>query len=260
MPHHQALLDDPVATLRRVWDDTGWRFVLIASLLTFLLETLGELTNVDQGSIWWAAELVTIVVIARALTMRPLRGNLSDTENMTVALATLGLLICEVILSWSTVAATFAQEPIFWPFSLMLILTIVAARVLAPYASRPLFVWALVFSFLQFWLNAAIWYSGADFPSPVFTWALALTGFAFFARWIAGRGIDGPIVSPLNVALVLFVIMDWWLEYGISESGVGAEWLAEDLYWPWILINGGLAATAALAAPRVSVWLKRDLS
>ena len=260
MPHHQALLDDPVGTLRGVWDDTGWRFALIASLLIFLLETIGELTNVDQGSTWWAAELLSIVIIARVLTMRPLRGNLSDTENMTVTLGTLGLLVGEVVLAWSTVSGAFAQEPIFWPFSLMLILTVIAARVLAPCATRPLFVWVLLFSFMQFWLNAVVWHADAALPSPVFTWALAMTGFAFIARWIAGRGIDGPIVSPLNVALVLFVIMDWWLEYGISESGAGADWLAEDLYWPWILVNSGLAATAALIAPRASAWLKRDPS
>ncbi len=256
MPHHEALLNDPVGALRGLWDDTGWRFVLIASLLIFLLETISELANVDQGSIWWSAELLSIVIIARVLTMRPVRGNLSDTENMTVALGALGLLVCEVILSWSTVAATFAQEPIFWPFSLMLILTVVAARVLAPYASRPLFVWVLIFSFLQFWLNTAIWYSGAVFPAPVFTWAIAMTGFAFIARWIVGRGIDGPIVSPLNVALVLFVIMAWWLEFGLDESAAAVSWLEEDLYWPWILVNSGLATTAALIAPRVAAWFE----
>ena len=252
MPHHEQLLSDPVGTLRAIWDDTGWRFVILTSALIFLLETIGELANVDQQSIWWAAEVLTAVVVARVLTWRPLRGRLSDIENMTVVLAVLGLMICEVILAYSWVAADFAAEPIFWPFTLMLILTVVAARMLAPYATRPLVIWVLVFSFLQFWMNLAIWQADVSYPSPAWTWAVALAVFAFVARWIAGKGIDGPIVSPLNVALVLFVFLDWWLEFGLDESGVGVEWLAQDLYWPWILVNSGLAVGVAFVAPHVS--------
>ena len=255
MSHHERFLNDPIGSLRTIWDDTGWRFVILTSLLIFLLETLAELTNVDQLTVWWGAELLTAVVIARALTIRPLRGTLSDVENMTVLLAVLGLMLCEYIVAYSSVAPSFAAEPIFWPFSLMLILTVIAARLLAPYASRPLVVWVLVFSFLQFWLNLAIWQADISYPSPIWTWAGALAVFAFIARWIAGKGIDGPIVSPLNVALVLFVFLDWWLEFGLAESGIGFDWLAEDLYWPWILVNTGLATAVALAAPRISNYL-----
>ena len=64
-------------------------------------------------------------------------------------------------------------------------------------------------------------------------------------------------MSPLNVALVLFVFTDLWLEFGLDESGVGVDWLAEDLYWPWILVNSGLAAGVALVAPQVSDMLAR---
>lgn len=251
MPHHERFLSDPVGALRNLWDDTGWRFVILTSLLIFLLETIGELANVDQASIWWGAELLTAVLVGRVLTMRPLRGTLTDVENMTVLLSVLGLVMCEYILSYSSVAASFAAEPIFWPFSLMLILTVVAARILAPYANRPLFIWVLVFSFLQFWLNLAIWQADVSYPSPAWTWAGALAVFAFIARWIAGKGIDGPIMSPLNVALVLFVFLDWWMEFGLHESGVGVDWLAEDLYWPWILVNTGLAAGCAAIASAV---------
>ncbi len=258
MPHHEALLNDPIGTLRSLWDDTAWRFTLIAAVLVFLLETIGELANVDQPTIWWFAEVVTIVIIARILTMRPLRGDLTDTENMTVVVSVLGLLTAEAVLAWSSVAVEFAAEPIFWPFSVILVLTLVAARLLAPYASRPLVVWVLVFSFFQFWMNAAIWQSDVSFPSPVFIWAVSMIFFAFFARWIAGRGVDGPIASPLNVAFGLFVFFDLWLEFGISDSGAGDSWLAEDLYWPWILINSGLAIVCALLAPRVAAFLRGD--
>ncbi len=251
MPDHEQLLRDPVGVARAVWNDTGWRFVILTSLLIFLLETIGDLANVDQQPIWWGAELLTAVVVARVLTLRPLRGRLSDVENMTVALAVLGLMMCEYIIAYSSVAPSFTAEPIFWPFSLVLILTVVVARMLAPYATRPLVIWVLVFSFLQFWLNLAIWQADASFPSPAWTWAGALAVFALIARWIAGKGIDGPIVSPLNVALVLFVFLDWWMEFGLDESGVGAGWLGEDLYWPWILVNTGLATGVALVAPRV---------
>lgn len=256
MPHHEQLLNDPMGALRAIWDDTAWRFVILTSVLIFLLETIGELANVDQPTIWWFAEIVTIVIVARVLVMRPLRGNLTDTENMTVVLAVLGLFIAEAVLGWSSVAPELAEEPIFWPFSVILILTVIAARLLAPYASRPLVVWVLVFSFFQFWMNVAIWQSNVSFPAPVFTWAASMIFFAFIARWIAGRGIDGPIVSPLNAALGLFVIFDLWLEFGIAESGAGVSWLAEDIYWPWILVNTGLAVTSALLAPSVAEFLR----
>ena len=65
MRQHEQILSDPVGTLRSIWDDTGWRFVILTSLLIFLLETIGELANVDQASIWWGAELLTAVVVAR---------------------------------------------------------------------------------------------------------------------------------------------------------------------------------------------------
>ena len=255
MPHHNQLLANPLGTARDIWDDTSWRFVILTAALIFLLETIGDLVNVDQQTIWWAAEILTAVIIARILTWRPLRGKLSDIENMTVVLTVLGLMICEVILSYSSVSATFAAEPIFWPFSLMFILTVIAARLLAPYATRPLVIWVLVFSFLNFGMNLAIWQADVSFPSPAWTWAVALAVFAFVARWIAGKGIDGPIASPLNVALVLFVFLDWWLEFGLDESGVGVDWLAEDLYWPWILVNTALAVGVAIVAPRVSELL-----
>ncbi len=261
MPHHEQMmnaLNDPVGALRAIWDDTGWRFVILTSGLIFLLETIGDLADVDQQSIWWGAEILTAVVVGRVLTMRPLRSKLSDVENMTVALSVLGLIICEYILSYSTVGGSFAAEPIFWPFSLMLILTVVGARLLAPYATRPLVVWVLVFSFLQFWMNLAFWQADVTMPSPAWTWAGAMAVFAFVARWIAGKGIDGPILSPLNVALVLFVFLDWWLEFGLDESGVGVDWLGEDLYWPWILVNSGLAVTVAYLAPHITSLFAQD--
>ena len=95
MPHHEQLLDDPIGAMRAIWDDTAWRFTLIAALLIFLLETISGLVDVNQPTIWWFAELITIVVVARTLTMRPLRGNLTDTVNMTVVLSVLGLFIAE---------------------------------------------------------------------------------------------------------------------------------------------------------------------
>lgn len=260
MPRYELLLNDPIGALRGLWDHTAWRFTLIAAVLVFLLETIGELANVDQPTIWWFAEIVTIVIIARILTMRPLRGQLTDTDNMTVVLSVLGLMIAEAVLSWSTVIGELVDEPIFWPISLILILTLVAARLLAPVASRPLVVWVLVFSFFQFWMNVAIWQTNVSFPSPVFMWAVSMIFFAFIARWIAGGGINGPIVSTLNAAFALFVIFDLWLEFGIAESGAGDSWLAEDLYWPWILVNSGLAVLCALLAPRVAEFLDGDRS
>ena len=247
----------PIQDLRKIWDDTAWRFTLILAVLIFLIEAIGDAANVSQGTMWWAAELLTAVVLARVLTWRKLRGTLSDVENMTVALAVLGIIIYEVVLSYTAAIWSFIDQPIYWPILLMLVLTVIAARLLAPYASRPLVVWVLIFSFLQFWLNLAIQLSGVTYPEPTWTWAVALTVFAIIARWIAGKGFGGPIASPLNVAVALFIFLDWWLEHGLAASGASDPWLAEDIYWPWILVNTGLAATVALAAPHISQHLGR---
>ena len=263
MSYHQRLtnmISDPTGSARVLWNDTGWRFTIIASALIFLLELFGDLADVDQPAVWWGAELLTIVVVARVLTRRPLRGTMSDVENMTPILASFGLIICEVVFSYTWVAPSFAAEPIFWPFTLILILTTVGARLLAPFATRPLVIWVLVFTFLQFWMNLTFSLTDIYYPAPALTWAVAMTVFAVVARWIAGKGLGGPIVSPLNVALVLFVLLDWWMEFGLHDSGVGNDWLSEDLYWPWILVNSGLAIGVALISPRVSEWLAQSTS
>ena len=137
-----ALAKDPVGTLRCTWGDVGWRFVLILAALLFILETAAELAGVEQGSAWWAGELLSAVIVALWLSRHPLRGALTDTANMTVFLAIVLLLLAEAIITYTTVSDTFAAQPIFWPFSLMLMGTAIAARVVAPYVMNPLNLWA----------------------------------------------------------------------------------------------------------------------
>ena len=219
MLQHERLINDPGGTLRDIWNDTGWRFVVIAAALVFILETVAELVGLVESSAWWFALTLTIVWIARSLVSRPLRGRLTDTPNMTVVLAVIGLTSMQGIFSYTTVGATFSAEPIFWPYSLIMIGTLVAARLAAPYAARPLNIWLLAYAFLVFWLHVVMWTSELSFIDPPFSWGLAIMGLALLARWIAGRGFDGPVLSPLNVTVALTIFLQWWLEYGVNKSG-----------------------------------------
>ncbi|MXX79580.1 MAG: hypothetical protein F4Y69_00930 [Chloroflexi bacterium] len=260
MPHHQALLDDPVGTLRGLWNDTGWRAALLGALLIFLLETFMEIGNGEPGgSVGWTAILVSLLLIGRVLTFRPLRGDLLDTENLSLLLGLGGLLTAEVLVTYASLGSTFAAEPIYWPFSLLLGGVVLAARAIAPYAARPLVCWWLLFNFFVFWLHIATWEAQAELVEPPFTWGVALTFLAIICRWIAGRGLGGVVTSPLNVALAIYIFLAWWLEYGVDISGIGADpWGLQELYWPWLVFTVGLSAGAGLVAPRVTALFERN--
>ena len=255
-----GLLKDPMGTVRMAWADTGWRFVLVLAALLFILETASELAGVEQGSAWWTAELFSAVIAALWLSRHRLRGSVTETANLTVVVAIVLLVVAEGIFAYTTVSDTFAAQPIFWPFSLVLMGAAIAARVVAPCVLHPLNLWLVVYAFLAFWLHTGMWTSELSFVEPPFTWALALTGMALVARWIAGRGFDGPILSPLNLTVALYVYLQWWLEYGVNESGIGADpWGYQELYWPWLLSTLGLALGVRIIAPYVADYTARCL-
>ena len=205
------------------------------------------------SSLMWTAMLVSLIVISRGLTQRPLRGQLSDVENASLLLSIAGLVTAQLIYTYTSVGSTFIDQPIFWPFSLVFALIQVASRLVAPHLLQPLNIWLLILMFLYFWMTVATWTAEAVFPEPPFTWSVALIAFALIGRWIAGRGFAGPITSPLNVATGLFVVLTLWLEFGAQISGVGADpWGLQELYWPWLLVTGGLALGCRIAAPHIS--------
>ncbi|MYD73605.1 MAG: hypothetical protein F4Y11_04975 [Chloroflexi bacterium] len=253
MPHHEQLLSDPMGTLRAIWDDTGWRTVIIAAVLVFLLETFLEISGAGPAlSAGWAAMLISLVFISRVLTLRPVRGELLETENLTVLLGVGGVIVGEMLIDFTSLGDTFASEPIYWPFSLLFCGILLGARAIAPHAVNPLVAWWLTFSLFVFGLHLAMWHSQASVPEAALTWGAALTFLALLSRWIVGRGFGGPLVSPLNVALALYVFFAWWLEYGANASGVGSDpWGTAELFWPWLLFTVGIAAVACVAAPRI---------
>ncbi|MCY3919323.1 MAG: hypothetical protein OXG38_05935 [Chloroflexi bacterium] len=252
-----GLLKDPVGTLRCTWADTGWRFVLILAALIFILETASGLAGVEQGSAWWAGELLAAVIVALYASRHPLRGALTDTANMTVFLAIVLLLLAEAIITYTTISDTFAAQPIFWPFSLMLMGTAITARIVAPYVMHPQNLWLLTYAFLSFWLHTGMQVSELGFVEPPFTWALALTGAALAARWLVGGGsFGGPIRSRLNGTVAIYVFLLWWFEYGINESGIGSDpWGYQELYWPWLLSTLGLALAVRIVSPYIAPLL-----
>ena len=98
-----------------------------------------------------------------------------------------------------------------------------------------------------------MWTSELSFVDPPFSWGLAIMGLALLARWIAGRGFDGPVLSPLNVTVALTIFLQWWLEYGVNKTGIGADsWGNQEIYWPWLLATLGVALGVRLLAPAPS--------
>ena len=91
-----------------------------------------------------------------------------------------------------------------------------------PMPGRPLVAWALLFAILFFTTEMVGWAANASVPAPSFSWGVIATVLALIARWVVGRGCSGHSASPLNVALALFIVLTWWLEYGAEASGVGA--------------------------------------
>lgn len=259
MPHHEQFLSDPVGTLRRVWDDTAWRTAIITAVLIFLFETSMELANgsTGAGSVAWTAIIISLMLVARALTLRPLQGDLSTLENRSFLLGILLVLLAEVTISWTSLGWTFAAEPIFWPFSVMFALVLFAGRLLATRLDNPLDRWLLIFAFVIFWTQAGMWAGNVVPPAPSFTWAILLSGAAVLVRWFVGRGLSGPIVSPLNVAAALFIFDIWWLEYGADISGATDVWVQQELYWPWMLWTIGLAAAVRILAPPICELVAR---
>ena len=105
---HQQRSQYSVGALRSAWDDTGWRTVIIASPLGFLLGALMAVTGNPGGTgLRWTAMLTTLFVISRALTRRPLRGQRSDVATLTLLLAIAGTIAIQVVYAFTTVGATF---------------------------------------------------------------------------------------------------------------------------------------------------------
>lgn len=240
--------------VRQLWDDTGWRTILIALVPIFLLQTGMELGGNPGGTgLLWTAMLTTLLVICRALTLRPLSGKLTDPENLFLPLSILGLILVQVLYAFTSVGPTFLNEPIYWPFTLVFYGILIGARLAAPYMTDPLNVWVLALLFLYYWMSVAVWRFGASFPEPPFVWSVALVGFAVLARGLAGRGFGGPLMSPLNVLTGVFILLMFWVEYALQISGVGADPFGyQELYWPWLVVIAGLAVGCRVVAPRLA--------
>lgn len=239
---------------RQLWDDTGWRTILIALVPIFLLQTGMELGGNPGGTgLLWTAMLTTLLIICRALTLRPLSGKLTDPENLFLPLSILGLILVQVLYAFTSVGPTFLSEPIYWPFTLVFYGILIGARLAAPYMTDPLNVWVLALLFLYYWMSVAVWRFGASFPEPPFVWSVTLVAFAVLARGLAGRGFGGPLMSPLNVLTGVFVLLMFWVEYALQISGVGVDPFGyQELYWPWLVVIAGLAVGCRVVAPRLA--------
>lgn len=244
----------------RMLSDTGWRTVLWSSGLITVLEMSAWAVDLDQPGVWWTAISLTILVIARVLaggrSGRPLRGGVSDAENATLLLAAGGLIVMEMVYGYTTVAETYASQTLYWPFFLTHIGVLVSSRLVAEVVRSPLNQWVLLYALGDLSLHMAFYASGGTFPSVSLTWSAMLTGVALAARWLVARDGDGRIMSPLNVVVGVFVVLMFWLQYGLSESGVGDSFSIQELFWPWTATTAGLALTVRVVAP----WAMRSLS
>ena len=238
--------------LTNIWNDTGWRAIIIAWPLIFALEAGMESTGTSGGSsIGWTAMTVSLVLIGRMLTLRPLRGDLSTVENRSLVLGVVLILVAEIATSWTTLGASWGGETFYWPFAILFAVLLVAARLIAPMLRDPLDWWLLFFAFVNFWMQAGMSVGNVAPPAASLTWAVMLIGAAILVRGVVGRGFGGPFVSPLNVAVVIFGFLTLWLEVGAYRSGVGDIWVRQELYWPWLLFSLGIAAGARVATPHI---------
>ena len=257
MPHHEQLFRDPLGALRRLWSDVGWRTVLIASFLLFWLEALMFWAGPDVDTAVWLAMTISLVLIGRLLAQPTLAGDLRDSANMTVLLGIITISIAEIAAPFSGASAWLAVQTIFWPFSLIVIFCLVLSRLLAPVISQPLNVFAALFLFFVFWLNAADWLARPSVPeySEYLRWSVAYTAFALIALGIAGRGFGGSVASPLNLAALLTIFGVLWVEVGMFYGGSGEDFAEKGLAWPWLLLIMGTALLARLSAPYLSRYL-----
>ena len=66
--------------------------------------------NPGGTGLLWTAMLTTLFVISRALTRRPLRGQLSDVANLTLLLAIAGTGTIQVVYAFTTVGALWGTN------------------------------------------------------------------------------------------------------------------------------------------------------
>lgn len=249
--------------LRGLWDDVGWRTVLIASFLIFWLEVSMYWANPPKSgdSVLWVAMEVTLVLISRVLAGRTggrwFAGDLRHPANMTVLLFIVYEPMVEVAGAFSGADAWLATQTIYWPYILLALFGLVLARLLAPLIIRPANVFVLLFAFLVFWLETADWLAGSSVPAAAgyVRWLTAVVALALISRGIVGRGFGGSVVNPLNLTTLFLVVGIMWVEIGMYFAGGGLGFALKPLAWPWQLLFVGTAVIARLGAHWASPYL-----
>ena len=259
MSQLERYIQDPVGALRGLWDDIGWRTVLIAGFLIFWLETSVALagSSVINDSVVWLGMELTLVLIVRIVVGRSYSGDLRDPANMTVLLAIITLAMAEVAAALSGGGDWLAAQTISWPYSLIAIFCLVVSRLLAPVISQPANVFTVLFIFFTFWLETADWLAGASVPASAgyVRWAVAMVALALIARGIVGRGFGGSITSTLNLTALFTIVGILWVEIGMYFAGGGGGFAAKALAWPWQLLFIGTALIARVAAGYLSSYI-----
>ena len=168
-------MQETIRFLRHIWDDTGWRTAIIASFLTFLLETFMVVGDAPVGtSLMWTAMLVSLILISRGLTLRPLRGQLSDVENISLLLGIAGLGHCPGDLHLHQRRSDLHRSADLLAVLARLRLDPKSARGSSRRISSDRSTsGCLVLMFLYFWMTVGTWTAEAVFPEPPFTWSVA---------------------------------------------------------------------------------------
>ena len=257
--------DDPAGALRSVWDDAGARFAIIAALLLAGLNigmnladagaTTGIIADgqfVDTGV--WVAMTVSLMLIARALTMRPLSGGLEDPVNITLLVSIIATVVIQFGMGFG-LGGQIAQHDLNWPWVLMHAGTVFAARLVGPALRNPLVLWLGIYATLMFIIHAITAEGPVSPPrgGAGSIWIALQAGSAIIALAIAGRGFAGPIARPLNIATILLIFLTTWFETIAHYARIYADPLgAYNIYWPWQLVVIALALLSALLATPLS--------
>ena len=264
------LADDPAAALRSLWNDPGARFAIIAALLLAALNIAMNLADagattgitvdgqfVDTGV--WVAMSVSLMLIARALVMRPLSGGLEDPLNITLLVSIIATIIIQFGMGFG-LGGQIAQHDLNWPWVLIHAGALFAARLVGPALRNPLVLWLAIYATLMFIIHAITAEGPVNPPrgGAGSIWIALQAASAIIALAIAGRGLAGPIARPLNIATILLIFLTTWFETIAHYARIYADPLgAYNIYWPWTLVVLALALTSALLATPLSRRLSR---
>ena len=140
---------------------------------------------------------VSLMLIARALVMRPLSGGLEDPLNITLLVSIIATIIIQFGMGFG-LGGQIAQHDLNWPWVLIHAGALFAARLVGPALRNPLVLWLGIYVTLMFIIHAITAEGPVNPPraGAGSIWIALQAASAIIALAIAGRGFAGPSPAP----------------------------------------------------------------